>query len=135
MASSDAVRIVSADWNSATTEDSMSALQEEFAQSAAKLIQKAAELGYGVTLGEAWRTQEQASLDAAKGIGIAHSLHEERLAIDLNLFKDGIFLTAPDAYIQLGDFWKTLGPAYRYGGDFTSKDYDHFSISPDGIRA
>jgi len=32
----------------------MSALQEEFAQSAAKLIQKAAELGYGVTFGETW---------------------------------------------------------------------------------
>jgi hypothetical protein len=113
----------------------MSALQEEFAQSAAKLIQKAAELGYGVTLGEAWRTPEQAQWDADHGIGIAHSLHMDRLAIDLNLFKDGQFLTTPDAYVQLGTWWKTLGGAYRYGGDFKIRDYDHYSITPDGIRA
>lgn len=113
----------------------MSVLQEQFAQSVSKLIAKAAELGYGVTLGEAWRTPEQAQWDADHHIGIAHSLHMERLAIDLNLFKDGVFLTTPDAYMQLGTWWKTLGAAYRYGGDFTIRDYDHFSITPDGIRA
>jgi hypothetical protein len=113
----------------------MSALQEEFAQAAAKLIQKAAELGYTVTLGEAWRTPEQAQWDADHHVGIAHSLHMERLAIDLNLFKDGIFLTTPDAYVHLGIWWKALGAAYRYGGDFKIRDYDHFSITPDGVRA
>jgi hypothetical protein len=113
----------------------MSALQEEFAQSAAKLIAKAAELGYGVTLGEAWRTPEQAQWDADHHIGVAHSLHMDRLAIDLNLFKDGVFLITPDAYVQLGEWWKTLGPAYKFGGDFTIRDYDHYSITPDGVRA
>jgi hypothetical protein len=113
----------------------MSALQEQFAQSAAKLIQKAAELGYGVTLGEAWRTPEQAQWNADHGVGIAHSLHLERLAIDLNLFKDNIFLTTPDAYTELGTWWKTLGANYRYGGDFKIKDYDHYSITPDGVTA
>jgi hypothetical protein len=113
----------------------MSALQEEFAQSAAKLIVKAAEFGFGVTLGEAWRTPEQAQWDADHGSGISHSLHMDRLAIDLNLFKDGVYLTAPDAYVQLGTWWKSLGPNYRYGGDFKIRDYDHFSITPDGIRA
>ena len=114
----------------------MSELQQEFAQSAAKLIQKAAELGYGVTIGEAWRSPEQAALNASHGTGIAHSLHTDRLAIDLNLFKDGEYLTTPEPYIELGTWWKTLGPAYRFGGDFEHlKDYDHFSISPDGVRA
>jgi len=114
----------------------VSALQEEFAQAAAKLIQKAAELGYGVTIGEVWRSPEQAALNASHGSGIAHSLHTDRLAIDLNLFKDGEYLTAPEPYIELGTWWKTLGPAYRFGGDFQHlKDYDHFSISPDGVRA
>lgn len=113
----------------------MSQLQEEFAQSTAKLIQKAAELGYGITLGEVWRTPEQAQLDAQRGIGIVHSLHEDRLAVDLNLFKEGKFLTTPDAYVQLGNWWKTLGTNYRYGGDFEIKDYDHYSITPDGVRA
>jgi len=113
----------------------MSKLQEEFAQSAAKLILKAAELGYDVTLGEAWRTPEQAQWNADHHIGVAHSLHMERLAIDLNLFKDGVYITAPEAYLQLGDWWKSLGTEYRYGGDFKIRDYDHYSITPDGVRA
>jgi len=113
----------------------MSALQEQFAASVAKLIQKANELGYGVTFGECWRTPEQAQWDADHHIGVAHSLHMDRLAIDLNLFKDGEFLTTPEAYIQLGEYWKTLGENYRFGGDFKIKDYDHFSITPDGVRA
>lgn len=67
----------------------MSAIQQKFAQDAARLILKAAELGYGVTLGDAYRLPEQAKTNAASGSGIAKSLHCERLAIDLNLFKDG----------------------------------------------
>lgn len=112
----------------------MSALQEEFAFSMAKLIHKAIELGYGVTLGETWRTPEQAQWNADHHIGVSHSLHMERLAVDINLFKDGKLLTEPEAYVALGDWWKTLGPNYRFGGDFELKDYVHYSLSPDGVR-
>lgn len=112
----------------------MTILQEEFAQSAARLIQKAAELGYGVTFGEAYRTPEQAALNAAKGSGIANSLHIERLAIDLNIFRDGVWLTDGSQYIDLGNWWLAQGPAYRWGQLFTHKDGNHFSISPDGKR-
>jgi hypothetical protein len=114
----------------------VSALQEEFAQSAARLIQYAAEMGYGVTLGEAWRTPEQAAVDADKGIGVMHSLHTERLAIDLNLFIDGVYEAddASGAYRILGIWWKNLGPNYRWGGDFKLVDLDHYSLSPDGVR-
>jgi D-alanyl-D-alanine carboxypeptidase len=115
----------------------MSALQEEFAQSAAKLIIKASELGYTITLGEAWRTPEQAQWDADHGKGIVHSLHMERLAIDLNIFVKGIYQAddSTGCYKALGEWWKTLGPMYRWGGDFKLVDLDHFSISPDGVRA
>lgn len=110
-------------------------LQQTFSQDAAKLIQKAQELGYGVTLGEAWRTPQQAEWDAEHGSGIKDSVHCERLAIDLNLFKDGEYLTTGDAYGQLGTWWKTLGPDHYWGGDFGQlKDLDHFSISPDGVH-
>lgn len=68
----------------------MSKMQEDFALAAAKLIIKANDLGYTVTLGEAWRTPEQAQWDADHGKGIVHSLHMERLAIDIILFKDGV---------------------------------------------
>lgn len=114
----------------------MSRLQEEFAQSVARLIQKAGQFGYGVTFGEAWRTPEQAALNAAKGSGISNSLHTERLAIDLNLFKDGRYITDSEGHELLGIWWKALGPQYRWGGDFTKKkDWNHYSISPDGKRA
>lgn len=113
----------------------MSKNQEEFAQSVARLIQKASQLGYGVTFGEAYRTPEQAALNAAKGSGISNSLHTERLAIDLNLFKDGTYITDDHGHREIGAWWKTLGPAYRWGGDFRKKDFNHYSLSPDGVRA
>jgi hypothetical protein len=114
----------------------MSMLQQEFAQAAARLIQRAAELGFDVTFGEAWRTPEQAQYNADRHIGVAHSLHMERLAIDLNLFKDGIYLSddKTGAYSQLGEWWEAQGIDYRWGGRFKLVDLDHFSISPDGVR-
>lgn len=114
----------------------MSILQEEFAQAAARLIQQAAALGYTVTLGEAWRTAQQAALNEANGTGIAHSLHIERLAIDLNFFKDGVYITDGSTLSAVGSWWKSLGPKYRWGGDFEHlPDGNHFSITPDGVRA
>lgn len=112
----------------------MSALQEQFAQSAALLIQKAKELGYGVTLGEAWRSPQQAALNAAAGTGISNSLHTERLAIDINLFLNGVYITDTTGHRTLGAWWKTLGGNYRYGGDFSKPDPNHYSITPDGVR-
>ena len=111
----------------------MSALQEEFAQAAAQLIQKAHKMGYTVTMGEAWRTPQQAQWNADHGTGIAHSLHIERLAIDLNFFKDGAYVTDGEVLREVGQWWKSLGANYRWGGDFTHlPDGNHFSLSPDG---
>ncbi len=111
----------------------MSALQQEFAQAAAKLIEKAVELGFTVTMGEAWRTPQQAQWNADHGTGIAHSLHTERLAIDLNFFKAGAYVTDGSLIKPVGEWWKSLGPNYRWGGDFQHlPDGNHFSLSPDG---
>ena len=110
----------------------MSQLQEQFAQSVAKLIEQAAVLGYGVTLGEAYRTPEQAALDASHGTGIVNSLHIQRLAIDLNFFKNGQYIRDGSQLADIGAWWKTLGPMYSWGGDFIHlKDSNHFSLSPD----
>jgi hypothetical protein len=114
----------------------MSLLQEEFCQSASKLIQQAAQFGYTVTFGEAWRSPQQAQWDADHGTGISHSLHIERLAIDLNFFKDGQLITDGSKLADIGAWWKSLGDKYRWGGDFhTRPDGNHFSITPDGLRA
>lgn len=117
---------------------SLSDLQKEFAKAVPGLISKAFELGFGVTVGEAWRTPEQAAWNAAHGLGVANSLHTERLAIDLNLFSpEGAYLSddSTGAYSQLGAYWKSQGVNYKWGGDFKPLvDLDHFSLSPDGVR-
>lgn len=113
----------------------MSLIQEEFAQSVALLIQKAAELGFGVTFGEAYRTPEQAARNAATGAGISNSLHIDRLAIDINLFKNGRYITDDEGHRDLGHWWKLMHAKHRWGGDFTKKDFNHYSCTPDGIRA
>lgn len=109
--------------------------QSRFALGVALLIQHADSLGYQVTLGEAWRTPEQAKWNAANGIGTVSSLHIERLAIDLNLYKDGNWLQTSNDHKPLGEWWESLGPDYRWGGRFSRPDGNHYSITPDGKRA
>ena len=134
--------------------------QKAFTLCIEKLITKAYELGYSLTFGEAYRTDEQAEINAmgsykrtilctkistdfpalsvaiannAKGGGIAHSVHMVRLAVDFNLFlPDGTFATHSEDYKTLGDYWKTLDPDARWGGDFG--DGNHFSFEDNGIK-
>lgn len=89
---------------------------------------------YTVTFGEAYRTSEQAKINAQKGRGIANSLHTQRLAIDLNLFVEGFYQTNSEKYRPLGDFWKSLHPLCRWGGDFKKPDGNHFSLEHDGVK-
>jgi hypothetical protein len=114
---------------------SLSEKQQQFAILVAKLILWADEQGYAVTFGEAYRTPEQAALNAKKGSGIANSLHTQRLAIDLNLFKNGRYLSDSEDHKPLGDYWKSLGPECCWGGDFKpSADGNHYSISHEGRK-
>lgn len=108
--------------------------QRRFAQLVGRLIDFAYSNGFELTFGEALRTDEQAAINAAKGIGIAKSNHRIKLAIDLNLFIEGAWQTNPDAYRPLGDYWKTLDPLCRWGGDFKMKDAVHFSLEHEGVQ-
>jgi len=101
-----------------------------FPHNISKLITYIYVQGFHMTFGEAYRTQEQAQWYAEHGLGIAHSLHCERLALDLNLFdSSGNYLTDGDHYKPFGEYWKTLNPSNRWGGDFTRKDYNHFEMN------
>jgi hypothetical protein len=112
----------------------VSKLQEVFLQDVAKLIQKAPEFGYTAVGGELWRTPQQAQWNADHGKGIAHSLHLQRLAIDLVFFKNGQEITDGSLMADIGKWWKSLGSDHYWGGDFVTiaADGGHFSISPDG---
>jgi hypothetical protein len=107
--------------------------QSRFVRSVARLIDYANAQGYELTLGGGWITQEQAEWNAQQGIGTRNSLHRERLAIDLNLFRDGRYLTKSEDHRPLGEWWESLGGDYRWGGRFN--DGNHYSITPDGKRA
>lgn len=109
--------------------------QTRFAKWVPRLIDKVFELGYLVTLSETWRTPEQAAWNAAHGEGIACSLHGERLAIDLDLFKpDGTFILDDTGHKELGAWWVLQSPDFCWGGNFARKDFDHYSLTPDGGR-
>lgn len=111
----------------------LSQKQQKFAQMVALLLQQAKSLGYEVTLGEAYRPPEVAQIYARDGRGISNSLHTSRLAIDLNLFLDGKYLTQTEDYLPLGEWWETQGGAW--GGRFqTRPDGNHFSLEHNGVR-
>lgn len=105
----------------------LSEQQALFALDVAKLITWINQCGYTVTLGEAYRTQEQADIYARNGKGIKDSLHCKRLAIDLNLFNgDGVYLTDTKSYEEFGIYWQNLNPLNRWGGVFSKADGNHF---------
>lgn len=109
--------------------------QSAFALLVASLIRQADKRGYEVTLGEAWRSPEEAARLATLGTGIKNSLHTQKLAIDLNLFKDGIYLSSTEAHRELGDWWErqsTLDIECSWGGRFG--DGNHYSVTHGGRR-
>ncbi len=109
--------------------------QMDFANDVVLLILEACRLGYRVTGGWWYRPPEYAMIYAALKKGAAHSIHEKRLGLDLQLFRDGVYLTASEDYQPLGDYWKSLRPGNRWGGDFDinlaspgqQRDGNHFS--------
>lgn len=104
--------------------------QSRFARMVALLILHTEALGYEVTFGEAYRTPEAAKLNAGQGIGIARSLHCQRLAIDLNLFRDGEWLQHSASHEPLGLYWESIGGTW--GGRFG--DGNHYSLAHEGAR-
>jgi hypothetical protein len=96
--------------------------QSLFSLDVGKLIIWAYEHGYELTGGEWWRTPEMAAHYARLGIGIKESFHLKRMAIDFNLFKDGAYLNDSEKHRPLGEYWESLSPRNRWGGNFKDKD-------------
>lgn len=109
---------------------SLSQKQRKFTRMVADLIIWAYDHGYELTLAEAYRPPETASLYARQGRGISRSLHGYRLAIDLNLFKNGAYMPETSAHQPLGEYWESIGGTW--GGRFG--DGNHYSLSHDGIK-
>ena len=109
--------------------------QSEFAWLVSELIKQAYKLGYELTLGETYRSVEESNRLAALGKGIKNSLHTQRLAIDINLFKDGKYLTKNTDHQTLGEWWESKSTdeyTCHWGGRFN--DGNHYSIGHGGRK-
>ena len=92
--------------------------QSLFVLMVSMLIRKAYKLGYEITFGDAW----------AHDGHMNDSLHYIRLAIDLNLFKDGEYLRKTEDHQVLGEYWESLGGSW--GGQYG--DGNHYSLEHNG---
>lgn len=110
---------------------SLRSQQTRFARMVASLIQQANAMGYEVTLGDAYRDPRAFGALGAKGVyGHPKSAHKQRLAIDLNLFRDGVFLPATADHKALGEWWERQGGCW--GGRFD--DGNHYSLEWEGVK-
>lgn len=111
---------------------SLRKLQSEFAHLIPSLITYARALGYEVTLGDAFRDPRvHGEIGEKKGYGHSKSAHKLRLALDLNLFKDGVYLEGTEAHRELGEWWEQQHPLARWGGRFN--DGNHYSFYYQGV--
>jgi len=100
--------------------------QSLFARKVANLIIQAEAMGYEVTLGDAYRDPRvHGVMGEKKSYGAALSYHKNRLAIDINLFKDGKYLPDTESHRPLGEWWESQGGTW--GGNFKQKDGNHYS--------
>ena len=133
--------------------------QKRFTRLIHKLMAYGWDLGYEFTYGEALRSDEQAYINSigfegreklaalvekafpelavrirnnGKANGILMSIHQDKLAVDLNLFKGGDYLEQTEDHRILGEYWETLGPDCRWGGKF--RDGNHYSLEYQGRK-
>ena len=105
--------------------------QSRFARTVARLILEAERQGYEVTFGDAYRDPRLHGEPGVKrGYGAARSVHKQRLAVDLNLFSGGRFLSSTESHRKLGEWWEAQHPDARWGGRFN--DGNHYSFTHGG---
>jgi hypothetical protein len=107
--------------------------QRVFARLVGKLIEQAYLMGYEVSLGDAYRDPRvHGALGVRKSYSHPNSAHKVRLAIDLNLFRNGEYLELSEDYKSLGEWWEQQHPLARWGGRFD--DGNHFSFEHNGVK-
>lgn len=111
--------------------DSLGMKQELFAYMLALLIEEAHKRGYRIRVGEVWRSDAAAAATPLGRRGV-RSLHQDKLAVDINLFRDGVYLDETEDHRELGEWWERLHPLASWGGHFN--DGNHYSLTHGGRR-
>lgn len=100
------------------------------------LLKEAERLGYDWVIEWSYRPKDYAEKYAEEGKGISNSLHSILLAIDLYLWKDDKYLTTVEEYLELGEYWESIGGSW--GGRFKvsngKTDIVHFSLEHNGVK-
>ena len=110
---------------------SLSDEQWEFSKDLARLLLFIDSIGQKATLGEVERTKEQQEIHVANGVSwTMDSKHLDKLAGDLNIWIDGVYLgslPAEEAAIlaePIGAYWEILNPKNVWGGRWEGKKKD-----------
>ena len=106
--------------------------QRVFTKNIAKLILFAFDNGIELTFGEAYRTNEQQFIYVQTGKSkTMKSNHLKRLAVDFNFFIDGNLTYKWEHVKVVGDYWESLDPRNRWGGDWNKNNLkDGFIDTP-----
>ena len=109
--------------------------QELFAFLLPRLLDFIYERGYQARLGDLFRDPRvHGYFGHSSRISYSgpRSVHKLKIAVDINLFKNGEFLRNTEDHREIGEYWKTLHPLCRWGGDFQRPDGNHYSLFHDG---
>lgn len=90
--------------------------QEIFALAFAEHIVWLYEQGYRVRIGDVWAHDRHKE----------NSLHYDKLAGDINLFKDGEYITTTEGHRFSGEKWETRHELCRWGGRYD--DGNHYEV-------
>ena len=107
--------------------------QRKFSRMIADLLEFIHSRGYEVTFGDAYRdARVHGAMGEKKGYSHSNSCHKLRLAIDLNLFLDGKYLTETKDHEPFGVYWESIGGSW--GGRFKNADGNHYSLEHEGVK-
>lgn len=107
--------------------------QELFMRLLPRLIDKAHELGFEIRGGDLFRDPRvHGAMGEKKSYSAANSCHKLKLAIDLNLFKDGEFIQTTEGHRPLGEWWEQQHELSCWGGRFN--DGNHYSLAHEGSK-
>jgi D-alanyl-D-alanine dipeptidase len=102
--------------------------QSRFAELVSEFLTWLYSSGYEVTFGEVYRPDHMQKWYFDNGFSTTmNSLHNKKLAIDLNIFKNGKWITDKNDLINIGTKWEAMDNNNRWGGFWKKpQDTDHF---------
>lgn len=102
-----------------------------FAKMVPRLLDYIHSKGYECTIGDVFRDPRvHGHVGTKLGYGHARSAHKNKLAVDINLFREGKFLTATSDHEPIGVWWESQGGSW--GGRFN--DGNHYSLEHAGVK-